>query len=62
MKERREKEEERKQDGICAPGEELKYRKDSHIWGRPLTDREISWDRREASEAVEGGCVADRTE
>ena len=41
MKERRrEKKEERKQDGTCAPGRELKVRRGSHIWGSPLTNGE----------------------
>ena len=54
MKER-EKEEERKWDRTCSPVGELKQQRGSHIWGSPLTDGEISWDRREASEAVRGG-------
>ena len=49
MKERgREKEEERKWDGTCTPAGKLKA---SQIWGSPLTDGEISWDRRGALEA-----------
>ena len=52
MKERRrEKEEERKQDGTCTPGREVKVRQCSRIWGTPLTSGEISWDRRGASGA-----------
>ena len=51
MKERRKKEEERKQNGNCTPGVELKVRKGSHIWGGPLTGGEISRDRSRASEA-----------
>ena len=35
--------------------EELKQWRDSHIQGSPFTKEEISWDRREASEAVGGG-------
>ena len=66
MKERKEKEEERKWDRICAPDREPKQRRGSCIQGSPLTNREISWNRRGASEAVRGGwngwSVADRTE
>ena len=31
---------------------ELKQRRDSQIWGNPLCNREIDWDRRETFEAV----------
>ena len=55
MEGRREKEEERKQDGTCRSGGELKQRRGSRIQGNPITNREISWDRRETSEAVRGG-------
>ena len=48
MKERREKEEERKQDGTCSPGRELKMRRSSHIWEIPLTGGKINWDRKGA--------------
>ena len=34
---------------------ELKQRRDSQIWGNPVSDGEIKWDRREAFEAVGRG-------
>ena len=34
---------------------ELKQRRDSQIWGDPLSNREINWDRREAFEVVKRG-------
>lgn len=43
MKEtRKEKEEERKWDGTCAPGGLLRKRLGSCIWGNPLTSGEIA--------------------
>ena len=44
---------------------ELKEKRDSRIWGKPLSDRETDWDRREAFEASgrkSGPSAADRTE
>ena len=58
MKERREKEKERKQDRLCTPEGELKQRRGSHIRGSPLTDGEIIWDRRGALRLLEEGEMA----
>ena len=58
MKERRrDKEEEKKQDRTSALGrEKLKERRGSHTRGSPLTDGEISEDRRGDSGAIRGEC------
>ena len=57
---------ERRQYRIWTPCEELNCRRGSCTQGSPLTDGEIIWDGRGASEAIEGGwnswSVADRTE
>ena len=38
---------------------EMKQRRDSQIWGNPLSDREINWDRRKHLRLSEEGEVAD---
>lgn len=63
-KKMKEREEERKWDGTCTLGRELKVRGSSYIWGSPLTSREISWDIRQLQLRGEPSnpAVAGRTE
>ena len=49
----RKKKKKRKQDKTCAAGREVKKKKGSRTLGSILTRREVTWDRKGASEAKE---------